>query len=304
VTTFVTSGYTWGNTNSTASTVAMFKDRMQYAHDAFVGGGLVQTADTGQLDISAIASVPAANTSSGYRIYRFNDSRQGADPLFIRVLFGNGDTQSYSALRVSTGTGTDGAGNLTGQVSAVCRAGGSYGGVNGTMTGVQNYATHSEGVFAFWGGPNNNVYGHCPYAFTIARTKDLAGNFDSLGNIITFWDGNGGGAGAVAFTRTLDNQFSQAATGHYCLVPGIPSDSALLNGDKQLYPHFYADPDVRQMWHQCSMNNADFAATPTSMTATVLHGVPRTLLFAGTSGAPKAETSGGTTAYRMACIWE
>jgi hypothetical protein len=304
VTTFVTSGFDWGNTNATTPSVATYQLRLQTAHDAFIGAGLIQTSDTGQLDISAIASVPAVNNYSGYRIYRFNDSRQGTDPLFIKVEFGSGDGQSYTCLRVSTGTGTNGAGTLTGQVSNLCRFGGSYTGTNGTITACQYYATHSEGFFGFLGAPNNNVVGFPEWAFTIARTKDVAGSFDSLGNIITHWDGHGNTAGSVSFTRTLNNQFSQTATSHYCIVPGIPTDSALLNGDKQLYPHFYADPDVRQMWHQCSVNNVDFAAPPASFTATILHGVSRTVLSGGNLGAPKAETSGGTSAYRCVFIWE
>lgn len=304
MTTFVSGGFTWGSTSGTSPTVAQYRDRMQYAHDAIVGGGLVQTADTGQLDIAAISAIAANATDSGYRIYRFNDSRQGTDPLFVKVGFGTGDGPSYSTLRISTGTGTNGAGTLTGQTSGVLRVGGQYAGTNGTITAAQIYGTHSEGFFGFLGAPNNNVYGFAPWAFTIARTKDLSGNFDSLGNVITYWDLYGAAAGGVVFTRTLDNQFTQAATPHFCIIPGIPTDSALLNGDKQLYPHFYADPDIRQMWHQCSVNNADFSAAPVSATMTVLHGVSRTMLFGGTAGAPKAETSGGTTAYRLAFIWE
>lgn len=90
-------------------------------------GGLVQTADTGQLDHTTVV-VPAATPSQvteyvlGYWIFRFDDALQSTDPIFIKLeITYNGSTavqdRKTMGSYVKVGTGSNGTGTLTGAVS-------------------------------------------------------------------------------------------------------------------------------------------------------------------------------------------
>lgn len=77
--------------------------------------GLVQTTDTGQINWATVAR-PAINTSAGYEVWRFADALQATKPVFIRLDYGISAVADRPRLIVRVGTGTDGAGTLTGQV--------------------------------------------------------------------------------------------------------------------------------------------------------------------------------------------
>src|SRR3954454_8298219 len=78
--------------------------------------GLVRTADTGQIDWTTVAK-PASGVFGGYEIWRFDDALQATAPVFIKVEYGISNTTTLM-LGLTVGTGTNGAGTLTGQVSS------------------------------------------------------------------------------------------------------------------------------------------------------------------------------------------
>jgi hypothetical protein len=97
------------------STDALFRAWAQFIDDTFiVTGGWVNTADTGQVTISTMTHPVGASTQVGYRIYRMADALQSTTPCFLRVAFGSGVAANTPLLTVTVGTGTDGAGNITG----------------------------------------------------------------------------------------------------------------------------------------------------------------------------------------------
>lgn len=75
--------------------------------------GLTRTTDTGQINP---ATVTKAASDRGYDIYRFNDTEQASFPIFMKLTY-SPPTTTRPGLKVQFGTGTDGGGNLTGQVS-------------------------------------------------------------------------------------------------------------------------------------------------------------------------------------------
>lgn len=77
--------------------------------------GLVQTADTGQINWATVLR-PGLNTSAGYEIWRFADALQATKPVFIRIDYGIAAVTDRMRIIVRVGTATDGAGTLTGQV--------------------------------------------------------------------------------------------------------------------------------------------------------------------------------------------
>ncbi len=79
--------------------------------------GLVNTADTGQINWTTVTR-PAINTSGGYEIWRFADALQATVPVYIRIEYRIGGVADRPGLNITVGSGTNGAGTITGQVGA------------------------------------------------------------------------------------------------------------------------------------------------------------------------------------------
>lgn len=77
--------------------------------------GLVQTADTGQINWTTVLKPTVTNTSAGSEIWRFSDALQATAPVFIRVEYGTGTSTSISSLWITVGNATNGASALAGQ---------------------------------------------------------------------------------------------------------------------------------------------------------------------------------------------
>lgn len=101
--------------------------------------GLVRTADTGQIDWTTV-SAPASNTMGGYEIWRFDDSLQATAPVFFRMEYGSSSAGS-PMVTIQSGTGSDGAGNLTGTL--------------GTRLGAHTYYNGSGAVTQYFSGDTN-----------------------------------------------------------------------------------------------------------------------------------------------------
>lgn len=302
MTTYVSSNIPWGGTSSGAPSLATFISRWQAFVDALTNVGMVQTADTGQLVVANIASV-TGNTTYGYQVWRFNDSLQGTDPLFVKFVFYTPSTANYQGVYIYTGTGSDGSGNLTGQVSNQSRMGGSFYGVSTTITASQVYACHVDGYFGYTFGPNNSSapgYGYPFNTCSITRTRNVSGSFDGVGNIVLADTGPNDTEGQLVFTRTTSSPFSVGPTNQYCIVPDLRTSSALDNGDLQLYPHFYADPDIKQVWSQFCCVKLEFPAAPTTFPASPMYGEQRT--FLGSAYMCAGEVNSGL--YFTAMLWE
>ncbi len=105
---------------------ARFRAWAQAIHDAIVGCGLVNTSDTGQVNLATVAQPGAADTFQGFKVYRFADDLQGTTPIFLKVEFGSGGAADRPALRVTAGRATDGAGTISGgNVTKTLKPGGS-----------------------------------------------------------------------------------------------------------------------------------------------------------------------------------
>lgn len=108
---------TYGPTNvlGFANNDADFRAWAQGIHDALVACGLVQTSDTGQINLSTV-SRPGTNAYGGYEIFRFNDSLQATKPVFIKFEYGIGGVAGRPQWRITVSTATNGAGTPSGQV--------------------------------------------------------------------------------------------------------------------------------------------------------------------------------------------
>lgn len=99
----------------TTATDAWFRQYKSFS-DALTAAGFPLTADTGQVNWTTV-TVPAASTYTAYEIRRFDDADQATWPVFIRIDYAYiTSTQQHARIRLTFGTGSDGAGNITGVI--------------------------------------------------------------------------------------------------------------------------------------------------------------------------------------------
>jgi hypothetical protein len=95
---------------------ATFRAFASGVHTALAAIGLVNTSDTGQINLSTVTMPIAINTSAGYEIWRLNDTLQATVPYFFKIEYGTGNPIDRPSLWVTTGSTTNGAGTLGGQL--------------------------------------------------------------------------------------------------------------------------------------------------------------------------------------------
>jgi hypothetical protein len=132
--------------------------------------GMVQTADTGQINLATV-TLPAAGVYGGYEIWRFNDTLQSTKPLFFKLEYGTGATATRHQVRITLGKGSNGSGALTGAFTGAtpsCMAQ-----INGTSTVRNWYASSGDGsMCAIIAAP---VFASFQFGFVISRSCDAAG---------------------------------------------------------------------------------------------------------------------------------
>jgi hypothetical protein len=107
-----------GSTSATVSN-AEFQAIFTWLNNLiFATGACVQTADTGQVN-PATATFPGANnTSGGYLIGRFNDSKQSTAPIFFKFELARGASAAVVSIWLTIGKGSNGSGTITNQILA------------------------------------------------------------------------------------------------------------------------------------------------------------------------------------------
>lgn len=95
------------------TTDAGFRAWSQKIHDGLAAVGLVQTSDTGQINLTTVTTPAVNSTDAGYEIWRFSDAAQSTDPIFFKVSYGRGGAAARPRMSVQVGTGSNGSGTLT-----------------------------------------------------------------------------------------------------------------------------------------------------------------------------------------------
>lgn len=208
-----------------ASYVAGFRSFLTAIFNALASQGLVQTSDTGQLDPAA-ATWPALNyTSAGYTIWRFNDSLAATKPVYIKLEFGRGSTDSSYCAWATVGTGSDGAGNITGELLPRSASGSGYN-INGLNSPRTCFVSGHAGRMTICLAVESTGTGF-PWAFNVERSKNALGQDTSDGLLVQ------AGTGSSAAT-SHQRWFQFGALSHYpstkLLVP-LDTPSTMSSGN-------------------------------------------------------------------------
>ncbi len=246
--------------------------------------GFTQTADTGQVNYSTVAAVPAS-AGTDYMIFQFTDAFQATAPFYIKVF-------SYSTQSASVDKGfmvdfivctrTDGAGaprgNASGQFSVIQTANVTSANTNRTayICGDGSYwsviwdPTSADSTAAFRGG------------WCIERLKDATGAIQNIGVAITMDGRTNGKQAQVVFSEYYGGVYPSSISSWTAAVPN--SGTASFGGNIGLFPVFpnlgYPyNPNVSVL--ACFCNDIP---TPGSTFSATLYGVARTYMVTSQYG--------------------
>lgn len=173
---------------SDSSTQPNFQAWAQAISNQFTAAGWTVTGDTGQVNWASNPSPPAANTWTLYEIRQpAGDPLQtGATAYYIRIEYGQRNTGT-PGLRFTLGTGTNGAGTLTGFVTTPQSITSGSIAAQGSVTFECDFSWDaSRFAMLLWrNAPGQNVS-----FVAIERTKGAAGSDNSDG--VTILISNGG----------------------------------------------------------------------------------------------------------------
>lgn len=226
---------------------ADFQTWGSFISDAIGNTGLVQTADTGQIDWSTAAMPSAVSQAVGYEIWRFDDALQSSAPVYLKLEYGSAAASANApGLRWTLATGTAGNGSVTGFPSMDQTA------LGGNTFTILQYG----GVFA-----NNTLYGHIsgdtnrlaislgtasagnlqnPHAIIgWERTVDANGNPTGQGVLVSYLAGGNPVAGQVVWSPKLGRIMhdSSATNGWGILAP--EKGGGTTGANTAVYPVFH-----------------------------------------------------------------
>ena len=110
---FTASPGVWNNVNATN-----FRAWGSYIAAQLLAVGLVKTSDTGQIDWTTVAAPGGVDTYMGYEIWRFADALQATAPVYIKIEYGSSSVATAPSVRIQFGSGSNGSGTLTGNLSS------------------------------------------------------------------------------------------------------------------------------------------------------------------------------------------
>lgn len=157
--------------------------------------GMVQTGDTGQINWAS-ATRAGANTAAGYEIWRLSSSN-----LYFKIEYGSGTSSSVPSHWFTVGTGSNGSGTLTGQLSTRSQASFTNSTVTSTVTNYTSYMCATANYFGVsWKIASAGTANQARLLFCAMQTVDSTGTATSVGFLTVFRNVNNVASQAVATT--------------------------------------------------------------------------------------------------------
>jgi len=276
---------------------------------AMLAAGLSQTADTGQANWATVTVPGTTNTLYAYELWSILG---GA--LVVRIEWYSPNNLSGSLtprLKFVIGTGSDGAGAITGTIftSTLTSANHSRSGGN-KPSYVSNPASADFFGLIYKVAGVTSGGGYCPsaLAFCVEKTVDGDATPDGVGYVITCWDeASGGTSGAVSAQKavwTIADSTLWGLSKLFCVVPLALTDSSV-GTDKQAFVHQVACNRVRMTFGVCTVVASE--ALPNTTFNICMVGNPATDERGYVSigyGLGGSHAGGTSSTYSCAMIWE
>jgi hypothetical protein len=201
----------------------------------FAAVGMVQTADTGQINWTTVTRAAVINTAAGYEIWKLSSGN-----LYFKIEYGTGGTQpTIPALWLTTGTGSNGSGTLTGQTSTRTELGKFNTVISSTVTNYQSYLCATANYFGLSWKIGSAATANMPRAFmAVAQTVDSTGAATSVG----FFQFSNGVVASVptyqSVATTAGVTGASISVNNLMLVPGVngtPANSLDGAGNNQAF---------------------------------------------------------------------
>lgn len=197
---------------------------------ALAAVGLVQAADTGQIDWTTVTKPTVGNTAAGYEIWEFNDTLQATAPVFIKIEYGTAASATQPSLWVTVGTSTNGAGALGGQMSTRKQLNQSQ---SATATVYTSYVSGASNRLSF-----------CLMATSLTAATAMTVNIERSHDATGADTADGISVFTVSTSNSTFEQFIPTPTGSPpsadTAAPALvgTGNTAVVGSDTGLYPHF------------------------------------------------------------------
>lgn len=273
--------------------------------------GLTKTADTGQIDWTT-ATRPTSTGFAGYEIFTLDtDTEHASFPLYLRVDYGvrtGSGTPPWQRLGFQVGSGTNGAGTLTGQVGTQ-RIMAATGTAANDTTSQNHFCSSGDGYFA-WGSSWNATIGTNSNALwnafvVIERLRDNTGAVTDNG-VYMVTSGMASADCGAQITRSddINPAYTTPSSSSFRMGAYVPNMSGNRGTDLYLFSHQPADyalynPCLSHIFY----NNADLTA---GIDINVdMYGTSRTYKPLGINGSSGAcSTAFGHSSSGFAMLWE
>jgi hypothetical protein len=221
----------------TQSTDAEFRTWCQAVHDSLAAVGMVQTSDTGQINLSTVTKPGAGSTVAGYEIWRFNDALQSSYPVYIRLEYGSGSSATNPRLGGRVGTATNGVGDLTVSGAYMNAVKNGYTSMTASTTARNIWASGDSGRLALivWPGADTGTQSFTHFELYIERTKDNTGTATSDAVIVLVGHGQAQGN---HFNFLLRHDTAGSVSNRSEAGGPMWNDSGVQNTDVYLFPIF------------------------------------------------------------------
>lgn len=261
---------------------------------------IIQTADTGQINVATVTR-PGVNTEGGYAVFAFNDTQQGAAPIYFRIGFGTEASATVPRMTIIVGTSTNGAGTIGGVVSGAARNISQAVGVVSTAISYTSHLCAREGYFFLGWKLASGSAGRYRIGVMISRTVDAAGAPDAEGCVIY---GNGATIANMSYQYLRFIATTAASTVgttiDYAFVPWAVT-STLVGSDSQAFTHFHPFPKMRPLIGCCTYRQSevtDFTTFSVALVGVAAH------TYLATYQAMAYGEKGTSANYGLAFIYE
>lgn len=266
----------------------------------FAAVGMVQTADTGQINWSTV-TIPGTNTSAGFEMWK-----TASGNLYIKIGYGTGSSAAIPRLSLQVGTGSDGSNNLTGQTSTGVAFGVTGTVIASTTTNYQSYlCATGDYVGLSWKLSSTGSAGLPRAAFVIGPTVDSSGTPTSVG-FYALLQGDVNTTAKLQTVRTTATAQTRNATSNYCLLVGFNTTTVNSSDgtNNQAYIHWLDTPAVQPALYSASIIASELTIGNT-ISLTLVGTTAHTYISASGSNVAHWDAAGVTTPpIGLIMLWE